>query len=54
VLDLYALIIGATADQLRNPDGLQSALARLEAYAHRQSGAEDVAGCLRPALRSIE
>lgn len=41
VLDLYALIIEATtlegADQLRNRDGLQSALARPETYAHYQS-----------------
>ena len=38
VLDLYALIIGASAseaaDQLRNRDGLQGALARPETYAH--------------------
>jgi death-on-curing family protein len=41
VLDLYGLIIGATAsetaDQLRNRDGLQSALARPETYAHYQA-----------------
>jgi death-on-curing protein len=40
VLELYGLIIGATAaeagDQLRNRDGLESALARPEAYAHYQ------------------
>jgi death on curing protein len=38
VLELYGLIIGATAteaeDQLRNRDGLESALARPETYAH--------------------
>lgn len=41
VLDLYTLIIGASAseaaDQLRNRDGLQGALARPETYAHYQS-----------------
>jgi death on curing protein len=40
VLDLHALIIEATAaqaaDQLRNRAGLESALARPEAYAHYQ------------------
>jgi prophage maintenance system killer protein len=40
VLELYGLIINATAaqaaDQLRNRDGLESALARPEAYAHYQ------------------
>jgi death on curing protein len=40
VLELHALIIGATAaeaaDQLRNRDGLESALARPETYAHYQ------------------
>ncbi len=40
VLELYGLIIGATAaearDQLRNHDGLESALARPETYAHYQ------------------
>jgi death-on-curing protein len=40
VLELYGLIIGATAaearDQLRNHDGLESALARSETYAHYQ------------------
>jgi death-on-curing protein len=38
VLELHALIIGVTpaeaADQLRNKDGLESALARPETYAH--------------------
>ncbi len=38
VLGLHGLIIGATAaeaaEQLRNHDGLESALARPEAYAH--------------------
>jgi death-on-curing protein len=38
VLELYGLIIGATvteaADQLRNRDGLESALARPQTYAH--------------------
>jgi death on curing protein len=38
VLELHALIIGATvaeaADQLRNRDGLQSALARPQTYTH--------------------
>ena len=41
VLDLHGLIIGATsndaADQLRNRDGLESALARPAAYAHYES-----------------
>lgn len=41
VLDLYALIIGASAseaaDQLRNRDGLQGALARPETYAHYEA-----------------
>lgn len=41
VLDLYALIIGASAseaaDQLRNRDGLQSALTRPETYAHYEA-----------------
>ncbi len=41
VLGLHGLIIGATAaeaaDQLRNRDGLESALARPEAYAHYDS-----------------
>ncbi|HSZ04756.1 MAG TPA: Fic family protein [Solirubrobacteraceae bacterium] len=40
VLELYGLIIGATVaearDQLRNNDGLESALARPETYAHYQ------------------
>jgi death on curing protein len=40
VLELHALIIGATvgeaADQLRNRAGLESAIARPEAYAHYQ------------------
>jgi death-on-curing family protein len=40
VLELYGLIIGATVaearDQLRNHDGLESALARPETYAHYQ------------------
>jgi death on curing protein len=40
VLELHALIIGSTAveagDQLRNSDGLQSAIARPETYAHYQ------------------
>lgn len=41
VLGLHGLIIGATAaeaaDQLRNRDGLESALARPETYAHYES-----------------
>ena len=41
VLDLYALIIRTTTseavDHLRNRDGLQSALARPETYAHYQA-----------------
>jgi death-on-curing protein len=41
LLDLYALIIGASAseaaDQLRNRDGLQGALARAETYAHYEA-----------------
>lgn len=40
VLEFYGLIIGATVaearDQLRNYDGLESALARPETYAHYQ------------------
>jgi death on curing protein len=40
ILELYGLIIGATAaeagDQPRNRDGLESALARPETYAHYQ------------------
>jgi death-on-curing protein len=40
VLELYGLIIGGTAaeagNQLRNHDGLESALARPETYAHYQ------------------
>jgi prophage maintenance system killer protein len=41
ILELYGLIIGATAqeagDQLRNHDGLESALARPETYAHHEA-----------------
>ena len=41
VLGLHGLIIGATvaeaADQLRNRDGLESALARPETYAHYEA-----------------
>lgn len=41
VLGLHALIIGASsseaADQLRNRDGLESALARAAAYAHYEA-----------------
>jgi death-on-curing family protein len=40
-LDLYALIVRASAseaaDQLRNRDGLQGALARAETYAHYEA-----------------
>jgi death-on-curing protein len=40
VLDLYGLLIGASAvevaDQLRNREGLEGALARAENYAHYQ------------------
>jgi death on curing protein len=41
VLELYGLIVGATAkeagDQLRNHDGLESALTRPETYAHYEA-----------------
>ncbi len=41
VLELYGLIVAATAaqaqDQLRNRDGLESALARPAAYAHYEA-----------------